>query len=50
MRYATVTDRLARPWRREMGGARPRPRAEGRRAATIIELTIGEPDVPTPPR
>ena len=49
MKYASVTDRLA-----DLGGAKwavhfraRHLRAEGRR---IIELTIGEPDVPTPPR
>ncbi|MES2142869.1 MAG: pyridoxal phosphate-dependent aminotransferase [Pseudomonadota bacterium] len=47
MRYAAVTDRLA-----TMGGARwdIHARARALRAAgeAVIELTIGEPDVPTP--
>ena len=49
MRYASVTDRLS-----GLGGAKwdvharaRRLKAEGR---DIIELTIGEPDVPTPPQ
>jgi len=48
MRYAPVTDRLA-----DLGGAKweihfraRKLKAQGRR---IIELTIGEPDAPTPP-
>ena len=49
MRYATVTDRLA-----DLGGAKWAVHAKARamKAAghDIIELTIGEPDVPTPPR
>lgn len=48
MRFAEVTDRLA-----GLGGARWALHAEARamKAAghAIIELTIGEPDVPTPP-
>lgn len=49
MKYASITDRLA-----DLGGAKwkvhfeaRKLRAEGRK---IIELTIGEPDVPTPDR
>ena len=49
MRYASVTDRLA-----GLGGAKwalhARARAMKAAGADIIELTIGEPDVPTPPR
>ena len=49
MRYASVTDRLA-----GLGGAKwaLHARARTMKAAgeNIIELTIGEPDVPTPPR
>ena len=48
MRYASVTDRLA-----DLGSAKweLHLRARALRAAgrEIIELTIGEPDVPTPP-
>lgn len=48
MRYAPVTDRLA-----DLGGARWALHAEARalKAAgrPVIELTIGEPDVPVPP-
>ncbi len=47
MRYASVTDRLA-----GLGGAKweihARARAMKAAGAEIIELTIGEPDVPTP--
>lgn len=49
MRYATVTDRLA-----GLGGAKwalhYRARAMKSAGEDIIELTIGEPDVPTPAR
>lgn len=49
MRYASVTDRLA-----DLGGAKWAVHAKARamKAAgeEIIELTIGEPDVPTPDR
>lgn len=49
MRYASVTDRLA-----GLGGAKwalhARARAMKAAGQDIIELTIGEPDVPTPPR
>jgi arginine:pyruvate transaminase len=49
MRYASVTDRLA-----GLGGAKwalhARARALKAAGEDIIELTIGEPDVPTPPR
>lgn len=49
MRYASVTDRLA-----GLGGAKwalhARARAMKAAGEEIIELTIGEPDVPTPPR
>jgi arginine:pyruvate transaminase len=49
MRYASVTDRLA-----GLGGAKwalhARARAMKAGGENIIELTIGEPDVPTPPR
>ncbi|MFM7333845.1 MAG: pyridoxal phosphate-dependent aminotransferase [Tabrizicola sp.] len=49
MRYASVTDRLA-----GLGGAKwalhARARAMKAAGDEIIELTIGEPDVPTPPR
>ena len=49
MRYASVTDRLA-----GLGGAKwalhARARAKKAAGEDIIELTIGEPDVPTPPR
>ncbi len=48
MRYAPVTDRLA-----ALGGARwalhARARALKAAGHEVIELTIGEPDVPTPP-
>jgi arginine:pyruvate transaminase len=48
MRYATVTERLA-----GLGGAKwaihARARALAAAGRDIIELTIGEPDVPTPP-
>lgn len=48
MRYATVTDRLA-----GLGGAKweihARARAMAAAGRDVIELTIGEPDVPTPP-
>lgn len=48
MRYAAITDRLA-----HLGGAKweIHIRARAMRAAgrPVIELTIGEPDVPTPP-
>ncbi|MFN6978318.1 MAG: pyridoxal phosphate-dependent aminotransferase, partial [Gemmobacter sp.] len=48
MRYAAVTDRLA-----ALGGAKwaihTRARAMAAQGQDIIELTIGEPDVPTPP-
>ena len=47
MRYASVTDRLS-----ELGGARwdvhARARAMQAAGRDLIELTIGEPDVPTP--
>ena len=47
MKYASVTDRLA-----DLGGAKwavhARARALKAAGADIIELTIGEPDVPTP--
>ena len=47
MRYASVTDRLA-----DLGGAKwavhARARAMKAAGEEIIELTIGEPDVPTP--
>ena len=47
MRYAEITDRLA-----ELGGAKwavhARARAMAALGRDIIELTIGEPDVPTP--
>lgn len=47
MRYASVTERLA-----DLGGAKwaihARARALKAAGADIIELTIGEPDVPTP--
>jgi arginine:pyruvate transaminase len=47
MRYAPVTDRLAR-----LGGAKWEIHGRARRMKTagqdVIELTIGEPDVPTP--
>ncbi|TAG31274.1 MAG: pyridoxal phosphate-dependent aminotransferase, partial [Rhodobacterales bacterium] len=47
MRYASVTDRLA-----GLGGAKweihARARALKASGTEIIELTIGEPDVPTP--
>jgi arginine:pyruvate transaminase len=49
MRYASVTDRLA-----SLGGAKwavhARARALKAAGEEIIELTIGEPDVPTPER
>jgi arginine:pyruvate transaminase len=49
MKYASVTDRLA-----GLGGAKwevhARARALKAAGAEIIELTIGEPDVPTPPQ
>ncbi len=49
MRYASVTERLA-----GLGGAKwaihARARALKAAGEEIIELTIGEPDVPTPPR
>ncbi len=49
MRYASVTDRLA-----DLGGAKwavhARARALKAAGEAIIELTIGEPDVPTPER
>jgi arginine:pyruvate transaminase len=49
MKYASVTDRLA-----DLGGAKwaihARARALKASGAEIIELTIGEPDVPTPNR
>jgi arginine:pyruvate transaminase len=49
MRYASVTDRLA-----GLGGAKwalhARARAMKAAGEAIIELTIGEPDVPTPTR
>lgn len=49
MRYASVTDRLA-----DLGGAKwavhARARALKAAGEQIIELTIGEPDVPTPER
>lgn len=49
MRYASVTDRLA-----GLGGAKwalhAKARAMKAAGQDIIELTIGEPDVPTPPR
>lgn len=49
MRYASVTDRLA-----GLAGAKwalhARARAMKAAGEEIIELTIGEPDVPTPPR
>jgi arginine:pyruvate transaminase len=49
MRYASVTDRLA-----DLGGAKwavhARARALKAAGEAIIELTIGEPDVPTPKR
>ncbi|MES2914309.1 MAG: pyridoxal phosphate-dependent aminotransferase [Pseudomonadota bacterium] len=49
MRYATVTDRLA-----DLGGAKwalhYRARAMKVAGEDVIELTIGEPDVPTPTR
>lgn len=48
MRYAPVTDRLA-----GLGGAKwqvhARARAMKQAGEAVIELTIGEPDVPTPP-
>lgn len=48
MRYATVTERLA-----GLGGAKweihARARAMAAAGRDVIELTIGEPDVPTPP-
>jgi arginine:pyruvate transaminase len=48
MRYATVTERLA-----GLGGAKwaihARARALAAAGRDVIELTIGEPDVPTPP-
>lgn len=48
MRYAPVTDRLA-----DLGGAKWEVHAMARRMQAagepVIELTIGEPDVPTPP-
>jgi arginine:pyruvate transaminase len=48
MRYAPVTDRLA-----GLGGAKwaihARARAMKAQGRPVIELTIGEPDVPTPP-
>ena len=49
MRFATVTDRLA-----GLGGAKwaihARARAMKAAGEEVIELTIGEPDVPTPPQ
>jgi len=49
MRYASVTDRLA-----DLGGAKwavhARARALKAAGEDVIELTIGEPDVPTPGR
>ena len=49
MKYASVTDRLA-----DLGGAKweihARARALKAAGTEIIELTIGEPDVPTPER
>jgi arginine:pyruvate transaminase len=49
MRYASVTDRLA-----DLGGAKwavhARARAMKAAGEEVIELTIGEPDVPTPGR
>ena len=49
MKYASVTDRLA-----GLGGAKwalhARARAMKAAGQDIIEFTIGEPDVPTPPR
>lgn len=49
MRYASITDRLA-----DLGGAKWKVHLEARRLRNqgqrIIELTIGEPDVPTPNR
>ena len=48
MRYAAITDRLA-----GLGGAKweihARARAMKAAGRAVIELTIGEPDVPTPP-
>ena len=48
MRYASVTDRLS-----GLGGAKWEVHARARRLKAegrdVIELTIGEPDVPTPP-
>jgi arginine:pyruvate transaminase len=48
MKFASVTDRLA-----DLGGAKwavhARARALKAQGQPIIELTIGEPDVPTPP-
>ena len=48
MRYAPVTDRLT-----DLGGAKWEVHAMARRmqaaGEAVIELTIGEPDVPTPP-
>lgn len=48
MRYAPITDRLA-----GLGGAKWEVHARGRAMQAagrpVIELTIGEPDVPTPP-
>lgn len=48
MRYAPITDRLA-----GLGGAKweihARARALKAEGCAVIELTIGEPDVPTPP-
>ncbi|MFB0994779.1 MAG: pyridoxal phosphate-dependent aminotransferase, partial [Paracoccaceae bacterium] len=47
MRYASITDRLA-----DLAGAKWAIHARGRTmkkaGADVIELTIGEPDVPTP--
>jgi arginine:pyruvate transaminase len=49
MRYASVTDRLS-----GLGGAKWEVHARARRLKAegrdVIELTIGEPDVPTPPQ
>ena len=48
MRYAAITERLA-----DLGGAKweihARARAMKAAGRAVIELTIGEPDVPTPP-
>lgn len=48
MKYAAITDRLA-----HLGGAKwgvhARARAMQAQGIPVIELTIGEPDVPTPP-